>query len=248
MTALLLLAAMGCSGAGPSSSGASSRASEAGSSTSGPTQSGPTESGPTESTAPPTTADPTGPPAESGAPDGAGSPTRGQPSASSSPRSTRPPDPRWVFYTDDRTRYRSPWFPGAHRVMIPFGCTPAPYYSPDPRCSGGHGFHHGTDVALPCGTPLRSGVAGTVVSGAALGSAYGDRPLLIRTADADVLVAHTRRWRVQVGDRIRRGQPLAWASDAGAPDGCHLHLEVRSPGGGLSTARDPAAVLDLEER
>ena len=35
------------------------------------------------------------------------------------------PDPRWVFYTDDKTWYSSPWFGGKHRIMIPFGCTPA---------------------------------------------------------------------------------------------------------------------------
>ena len=46
------------------------------------------------------------------------------------------PDPRWVFYTDDKTWYSSPWFGGKHRIMIPFGCTEAPYYSPDPRCHG----------------------------------------------------------------------------------------------------------------
>ena len=40
-----------------------------------------------------------------------------------------------MFYTDDKTWYTSPWFGGKHRIMIPFGCTEAPYYSPDPRCS-----------------------------------------------------------------------------------------------------------------
>ena len=34
-------------------------------------------------------------------------------------------DPRWVFYTSDKTRYESPWFHGAHRIMIRFGCTAA---------------------------------------------------------------------------------------------------------------------------
>ena len=63
-------------------------------------------------------------------------------------------DPRWVFYTKDRHHYTSPWFAGAHRIMVPYGCTRAPYYSPDPRCAHRHGFHHGLDIAMPCGTPL----------------------------------------------------------------------------------------------
>src|SRR4051795_1908676 len=68
------------------------------------------------------------------------------------------PDPDWVFYTHDKTWYTSPWFGGKHRIMIPFGCTRAPYYAPDPRCTtadGRHrGFHHGIDIAMACGTKL----------------------------------------------------------------------------------------------
>lgn len=92
-------------------------------------------------------------------------------------------DPDWVFYTGDRTPYVSPWYAGAHRVMIPFGCTSAPYYSPDPRCSGGRGFHHGIDVAMPCGTPLVAGRRAKVVANDALGSAYGENPVLLRNRE-----------------------------------------------------------------
>ena len=75
----------------------------------------------------------------------------------------REPDPRWVFYTDDKTWYSSPWFGGKHRIMIPFGCTEAPYYSPDPRCEDQHGFHHGIDVAMACGTKRVAARRATVV-------------------------------------------------------------------------------------
>ena len=64
--------------------------------------------------------------------------------------------------------------------MIPFGCTRAPYYSPDPRCSNDRGFHHGIDIAMPCGTKLRSDRRAWVVSNDSLGSAYGVNPLLLR--------------------------------------------------------------------
>src|SRR3954471_16056298 len=89
-------------------------------------------------------------------------------------------DPRWVFYTKDRTSYTSPWFAGAHRIMVPFGCTTAPYYSPDPRCRNDRGFHHGMDIAMPCGTRLFAAVPFRVVSHASLGPAYGVNPLLLR--------------------------------------------------------------------
>jgi murein DD-endopeptidase MepM/ murein hydrolase activator NlpD len=158
-------------------------------------------------------------------------------------------DPRWVFYTHDKTRYESPWFGGAHRIMVPFGCTSAPYYSPDARCDG-HGFHHGLDVAMPCGTPLYAARRFRVVSNDSLGSAYGEHPLLLRNRKLgwDLVIGHTRRVYVREGQVVRRGTMYARASDSGAPDGCHLHFERRSVGGGLSTAVHPRPLLQLTGR
>lgn len=65
-----------------------------------------------------------------------------------SPAGAGAADPRWRFFTSDRTFYHSPWYAGAHRIMIPFGCTRAPYYSPDPRCAQRRGFQHGFDIVI----------------------------------------------------------------------------------------------------
>ena len=134
-------------------------------------------------------------------------------------------------------------------MMIGYGCTPAPYYDPDPTCPGGQGFHHGIDVAMPCGTPLFSAVDGVVVdplSSGSPGPAYGVRSFRIRTGSLDVLVGHARRVFVEPGDPVRRGQRIALASDSAASsDGCHLHFEVRRQGGGVSHAIDPAELLQL---
>jgi murein DD-endopeptidase MepM/ murein hydrolase activator NlpD len=159
-------------------------------------------------------------------------------------------DPRWVFYTKDRHHYTSPWFNGAHRIMIPFGCTRAPYYSPDPRCRDNHGFHHGIDIAMPCGTKLFAAVPVRVVSNDSLGPAYGDNPVLLRNRRKgfDVVIGHTRRVYVEVGQRLKRGTMFARANDRGAPDGCHLHFEQRAVGGGLDSARHPRELLRLTPR
>jgi murein DD-endopeptidase MepM/ murein hydrolase activator NlpD len=156
-------------------------------------------------------------------------------------------DPDWVFYTSDKTHYASPWFAGEHRIMIPFGCTEAPYYAHDPRCPGEEGFHHGIDIAMPCGTPLVAGRRAKVVDNATLGPAYGDNPVLLRNRKLgwDVVIGHTRKVFVEPGDKLHRGDTFARANDSGAPDGCHLHFEVRAVGGGLSTARDPRPLLGL---
>jgi murein DD-endopeptidase MepM/ murein hydrolase activator NlpD len=135
--------------------------------------------------------------------------------------------------------------------MIGYGCTSAPYYDHDARCPGSEGFHHGIDVAMPCGTALFSAVDGVILdprSSGAPGAAYGERPFRIRAGAYDVLVGHARQVFVEPGDRVRKGQRIALSSDSGAPDGCHLHFEVRRQGGGLSDAVDPAGLLQLRPR
>jgi murein DD-endopeptidase MepM/ murein hydrolase activator NlpD len=154
------------------------------------------------------------------------------------------------FWVKDKRRYRSPWYAGAHRKMINYGCTAAPYYSPDPRCTRRRGFHHGIDIAMPCGTRLFAGIRGRVVnpdSAGALGPAYGRNAFRIRNHrfDVDVVIGHTRRVFVRPGQRVRRGQRIALASDQGAPDGCHLHFEVRPKRGSVSDAVDPVPLLRL---
>jgi murein DD-endopeptidase MepM/ murein hydrolase activator NlpD len=159
-------------------------------------------------------------------------------------------DPRWRFYTDDTTAYTSPWFSGAHRIMVPFGCTRAPYYDPDPRCTQHRGFHHGLDVAMPCGTALKARIGAWVVSHDSLGPAYGVNPVLLRNhrRHLDIVIGHTRRVFVAPGDYIHAGEVFARAGDSGAPDGCHLHFEVRDLGGGLDSARWPRPLLALSPR
>jgi murein DD-endopeptidase MepM/ murein hydrolase activator NlpD len=154
------------------------------------------------------------------------------------------------FWVEDRHRYESPWFAGARRKMIGFGCTPAPYYPPDPRCAHGRGFHHGLDLAMPCGTRLFAGFRGRVVAPDAAGApgpAYGARAFRIRSSrrDVDVVIGHVRRVYFDPGDRVRAGQRIARASDAAAPDGCHLHFEVRPVGAGYQSALRPHEYLQL---
>lgn len=157
------------------------------------------------------------------------------------------------FWVKDTHRYSSPWYRGSHRRMINFGCTRAPYYAPDPRCVRQRGFHHGVDVAMRCGTPLYAAIPARVVrprSAGALGAAYGAHAFRLRSAKRgrDIVIGHTRRVFVRPGDRVRPGQRIARASDAAAPDGCHLHFEVRPARGGYLSAVDPERLLRATRR
>ncbi len=173
-------------------------------------------------------------------------------SAHASPERTGPDDPRWLFFVNDKTLYRSRWFDGTQRIMIGYGCTRAPFYVPDPRCEGDNGFHHGIDVALPCRTVMRAGVAGRVIAPdrpGRPGPAYGSTAFRLRVRDQgasyDILIGHATRVFVRPGDRVRPGQPIALAGARGSPDGCHLHFEQRRPDGGVSSARNPSRLLAL---
>lgn len=155
------------------------------------------------------------------------------------------------FWVRDKRRYRSPWYAGAHRRMINFGCTAAPYYSPDPRCTRNRGFHHGLDIAMPCGTRLFSALRGRVVhprTAGSLGTAYGRNAFRVRNHRfrVDIVIGHTRKVYVRPGQRVRRGQLIARASDMGAPDGCHLHFEVRPRRGSVTQAVNPRPRLHLQ--
>ena len=155
------------------------------------------------------------------------------------------------FWVKDTHRYTSPWYDGARRKMIGYGCTRAPYYDPDPRCEDRRGFHHGLDMAMPCGTRLFAGFRGWVAdpsSAGALGSAYGRKAFRVRNFDkgVDVVLGHVERVYVDPGDRVRKGQLIARAGKLGAPDGCHLHFEVRPVRGGYTTARRPHPYLMLQ--
>jgi murein DD-endopeptidase MepM/ murein hydrolase activator NlpD len=154
------------------------------------------------------------------------------------------------FWVKDKHFYFSRWYAGKHRKMINFGCTRAPYYDPDPRCIKKRGYHHGLDVAMACGTRLYAGFRGRVVkpgSAGALGPAYGAHAFRLRNQrfDKDFVIGHVRRVFVEPGDVVRRGDLIARASDAAAPDGCHLHFEVRPKRGGYTSAVNPRGFIRL---
>jgi murein DD-endopeptidase MepM/ murein hydrolase activator NlpD len=154
------------------------------------------------------------------------------------------------FWVKDKHFYYSKWYAGRHRKMINFGCTKAPWYPPSPQCPGDQGFHHGVDIAMKCGTRLFAGLRGTVVrpnSPGALGSAYGPYAFRLRNhrLHLDFVIGHVRRVYVHPGDHVVKGMLMARASDQGAPDGCHLHFEVRPQGASFDDAINPLRYLDL---
>ena len=102
----------------------------------------------------------------------------------------------------------------------------------DPR------FHTGLDLRARGGTPVYAAADGTVSLSGASG-AYGNVVLLDHGGGLQTLYAHHERNLVQVGDAVRRGQPIALVGRTGNATGDHLHFEVRWNGGTV----DPSTVL-----
>lgn len=106
--------------------------------------------------------------------------------------------------------------------------------------SGDWRFHSGLDLRAREGTPVYAAAAG-VVSMSAPSGAYGNAVILDHAGGLQTVYAHHERNLVRVGDRIRRGQPIALVGHTGNATGDHLHFEVRWKGGTV----DPRTVLPL---
>ena len=93
-------------------------------------------------------------------------------------------------------------------------------------------FHHGIDVGCPTGTPVYAANDGTVVYSSAEGTGgYGN---LIEIQHPDGILtkyAHLDRYVARSGQKVKRGQLIAYSGDTGIGSGPHLHWEIRKPSG-----------------
>ncbi len=113
----------------------------------------------------------------------------------------------------------------------------APFASPlkDPfRFTSGFGrrwgrLHAGTDFAAPHGTPIYSTADGVVVH-AGWQSGYGRLVKIQHEFGIETRYAHLSKIRVNVGQRVSRGERIGDMGNTGRSTGTHLHYEVRVGG------------------
>lgn len=90
-------------------------------------------------------------------------------------------------------------------------------------------LHDGTDIASPCGTPIRAAADGRVVA-AYFNSAYGNRLILnnevLRGRGVATTYNHMNGFAVSAGQRVQQGDVIGFVGDTGASTGCHLHFMV----------------------
>jgi len=90
-------------------------------------------------------------------------------------------------------------------------------------------FHQGIDIAAPPGTPVVAAADG-VVRFAGWNQGYGKAIEIDHGHGITTFYAHCSRIAVRVGQRVRRGQIIAYIGATGKTTGPHLHYEVRVRG------------------
>ena len=99
-------------------------------------------------------------------------------------------------------------------------------------------MHHGVDLGVPTGTPVRAMSAGTV-SLAGPRSGYGLAVMIDHGGGWVTLYGHLDRVDVTVGERIGAGHQVGLSGNTGVSTAPHLHFEVRRFG----RSRDPVPLL-----
>ena len=115
---------------------------------------------------------------------------------------------------------------GSYRVGCSFGCYPG---------------HTGQDFPAPSGTRVYATTDGVVTRSTALRDqagnyvSYGNLIVIKVAGGMELYHAHLERRLVQVGDRVRAGQLIAYSGHTGnvrprGEGGAHLHFEIRVDG------------------
>lgn len=90
-------------------------------------------------------------------------------------------------------------------------------------------FHSGIDISVPLGTPVVA-TAGGQVKYADLSGGYGRLVVIDHGNGLETYYGHLSRFNVIPGQRIARGEIVAYSGRSGRATSPHLHYEVRLSG------------------
>ncbi|MDU4571436.1 MAG: peptidoglycan DD-metalloendopeptidase family protein, partial [Finegoldia magna] len=112
--------------------------------------------------------------------------------------------------------------PSSHRMTSFYGWRSDPF-------GRGSGFHTGLDISAPMGTNVISAEDGVVVHVGWSGG-YGNLVKVQHDNGALTYYGHLSGFNCSVGQRVKRGQLIAYIGSTGYSTGPHLHFEVRFNG------------------
>lgn len=122
--------------------------------------------------------------------------------------------------------------PFAMPVKDSFRWTSGFGYRKDPKGYGTR-MHEGTDMAGSYGTPIYATADGVVVH-AGWDNGYGRLVKIKHEFGIETRYAHMSQIRVEVGQRVSRGDRIGDMGNSGRSTGTHLHYEVRLNGAAVN--------------
>ncbi len=93
-------------------------------------------------------------------------------------------------------------------------------------------FHTGIDIGAAHNTKILAANSGKVIAAviSRKNTGYGTYVIIDHGGQISTLYAHCEKLLVKVGDKVKRGQPIALVGTTGSSTGYHLHFEVRVNG------------------
>lgn len=112
--------------------------------------------------------------------------------------------------------------PGYKRITSPYGWRVHPILKIKRQ-------HTGIDIGAPSGASIISAESGKVIDAGWRG-AYGRVIMISHGGDIVTMYCHTSAILVEVGQQVKKGQPIGRVGSTGLSTGPHLHFEVRKNG------------------
>ncbi|GEO20786.1 M23 family metallopeptidase [Cyclobacterium qasimii] len=103
-------------------------------------------------------------------------------------------------------------------------------------------WHHGTDLKLNTGDPVRSAFDGIVRITSYERYGYGHYVVVRHRNGLETLYGHLSKKEVKVGQEVRAGEVLGLGGSTGRSTGPHLHFEVRYKGLSIN----PIEIFDFD--
>ncbi len=91
-------------------------------------------------------------------------------------------------------------------------------------------FHKGVDLAADYGAQVRASAAGTVASAGWDAGGFGNKVDIDHGNGYHTWYAHLSRIAVAAGQRVTKGQPIAFVGSTGESTGPHLHYQLMYEG------------------
>ena len=100
-----------------------------------------------------------------------------------------------------------------------------------PQYNTSKGYHSGTDISAPAGTPVYAAYSGTVVKVESLTNSYGKHIIIecnVNGKKVYMYYCHLSAFNVTKGEYVSAGSTIGAVGSTGNSSGPHLHFEVRN--------------------